>query len=186
MLEPSTGDPSRGLWTVARKPHLHRWTQTFHLSPSPIHLPPSGIFNCLDATLEAGHTPAPNPIPTIRDWAHLLHTHTHEEFVALALLQKDHSYPPCMDMSGAVLIRPYQIHHFVFGEWQGILEVQECLEGIFRLLQLDPSISLLQQPEIDQILCIGEAPTRWIRVRHFPPPGETHPYVHSHVWWPVA
>ena len=80
-----------------------------------------------------------------------------------------------MDMSRAARIRPSQIHHYVFGEWQGTLEVQECLEGIFRILQIDPSISLLQQHEIDQILCLGEAPTRLNRARHFPPPGEpTH------------
>ncbi len=80
-----------------------------------------------------------------------------------------------MDMSGAALIRPSQIHHCVFGEWQGTLEVQECLERIFRLLQLDPSISLLQQEELDQIVCQGEAPTMWTHARHFPPTGEpTH------------
>jgi hypothetical protein len=79
----------------------------------------------------------------------MLHTHTHEEFIALAIIQKDQSCPPCMDMLGAAQIRPSQIHHFVYGEWQGTLEVQDCLEGIFKLLQLDPSISLLQQQEID-------------------------------------
>jgi len=30
----------------------------------------------------------------------------------------------------------------------------------FFILQLDPAISLLRQPEIDGILCLGEAPTR--------------------------
>ncbi len=80
-----------------------------------------------------------------------------------------------MDISGAALIRPFQIHHYVFGEGQDTLEVQDCLEGIFRLLQLEPFTSLLQQPQINQILCLGEAPTRWTRVRHFPPPLEpTH------------
>jgi len=33
----------------------------------------------------------------------------------------------------------------------------------------------MQQPEIDQIICLGEAPTRCTRARHFPPPGDpTH------------
>jgi hypothetical protein len=129
----------------------------------------------MDAAPEAGPLLAPTPIPTIRDWAHLLHTHTHEEGASLALFNKDHICPPCMDVSGAALICPSQIHHYIVGEWQGTLEIQECLEGIFRLRQLDPSISLLQQPEIDQILCIGESPTSWTRARHFPPPGEpTH------------
>ena len=67
------------------------------------------------------------------------------------------------------LLRPSQIHHYVYGEWQGTLEIQECLDGIFSILELDPAISLLQQPEIDQILCLGEAPTRWTRSHHFPP-----------------
>ena len=52
------------------------------------------------------------------------------------------------------------------------MEVQECLEGICKLLHLDLTISLMQQPEIDQILCLGEAPTRWTRARHFPPTGD--------------
>ena len=94
----------------------------------------------------------------------MLQTHTHKKFASLALLQKDHTCPPRVDVSGVALIRPSQIHHYVYGEWQGTLEIKECLEGIFRLLQLDPAISLLQQLEIDQILFIGEAPTRWTRV----------------------
>ena len=112
-------------------------------------MPPSGAPKCLDTTHEAGPTPDPALVSTIREWAHSLHTHTHEEFVALALLHKNHSCPPCLDVSGAEYIRPSQMHHFVFGEWQGTLEVQEWLEGVFKLLQLDPSISLMQEPEID-------------------------------------
>ncbi len=90
----------------------------------------------------------------------MLQTHTHEEFASLALLQKNHTRPPCMDVSEVALIRPSQLHHYVFKEWQDTLDIQECLEGIFRTLELDPAISLLQQPEIDQILRIREAPTR--------------------------
>ncbi len=138
-------------------------------------MPPKESPNCMDTPLKAGHTPALTLIPAIQDWAHLIRTHTHEEFAALALLQEDHSCPPCRDISGAALILPSQIHRYVFGSWKDTLEVQDCLEGILRLLQLDPSISLLQQPVIDQILCLGEAPTRWTRSRHCPPPGEpTH------------
>ena len=61
----------------------------------------------------------------------------------------------------------------VFGEWQGTLEIQEYLDGIFRMLQIDPSTYLLQQPEIDEILCLGEARTMWTRSHHFPPTGDT-------------
>jgi len=90
----------------------------------------------------------------------MLQTHTHEEFASLALLHMDRTCPPCMDVLGVALIRPSQIHFYVFGEWQGTLEVQECLERVFRIPQLDPSISLLQQQELDQVFCLGEAPTR--------------------------
>jgi len=73
-------------------------------------------------------------------------THTHEEFAALAILQKDHTCPSCRDVPEVALLRPSQIHHYVYGDWQGTLKIQECLDGIFKILQLDPAISLLQQP----------------------------------------
>jgi len=96
----------------------------------------------MDTVHETEPTLVPTPIPTIREWAHLLHTHTHEEFAALALLHKDNFCPSCLDVSGAALIRPSQIHHYVFGEWQDTLEVHECLEVIFRFLQLAPAVHL--------------------------------------------
>jgi hypothetical protein len=52
------------------------------------------------------------------------------------------------------------------------MEVQDCLDGIFNILGINPSLALLRQPEIDQILCMGEAPSRWTRPRHFPPLGD--------------
>jgi hypothetical protein len=105
----------------------------------------------------------------------MLHTHTHEEFATLVTLHKDHTCPPCRDVSGVALLRPSQIQHYVYGEWQGTMEIQECLDGIFKVLQLDPAISLLRLPELDQILCLGEAPTKWTRSHHFPPLGDTTP-----------
>jgi hypothetical protein len=48
-------------------------------------------------------------------------------------------------------------------------EVQDYISGLFRLLRLDPSVSLLQQQEIDQMLLLGEAPQRWKREHHFLP-----------------
>jgi len=90
----------------------------------------------------------------------MLLNHTNEEFATLAILQKDHTYPPCRNVSGVAHLRPSTIHHFVYGEWQGALETQECLDGILKILKLDPAISLLRQPEIYLILCLGEAPTR--------------------------
>jgi len=133
---------------------------------------PHPALECHEKAPETEPTPEHTPIPIIQDWARFLHTHTHGEFAALALLHNDRSCPPCMDVSGAALIRPSKINHYVFGSWQDTLDVHECLEGIFRLLQLDPTISLMQQPEIDQIRCLGEAPTRWTRTRHFPPAGD--------------
>ncbi len=105
----------------------------------------------------------------------MLLTHTYEEFATLATLQKDHTCPSYRDVSGVALLHPSQIQHYVYGEWQGTLEIQECLDGIFKVLQLDPAISLLRQPELDRILCLGEAPTRWTHSYHFPPPGDTSP-----------
>jgi len=49
------------------------------------------------------------------------------------------------------------------------------MDGISKVLHLDLAISLLQQPELDRILCRGEAPTRWTRSHYFPPPGDTTP-----------
>ena len=49
--------------------------------------------------------------------------------------------------------------------------MQECLEGIFESLCLNnESVPLLQQPELDQILIMGEALTRCTRTRHFSDP----------------
>ena len=90
----------------------------------------------------------------------------------LATLQKDHACPPCRDVSGVALLHSSKIHHNVYGEWQGSLEVQDCLDSIFNILQINPSIALHKQHEIDQILCMGEAPTRWTRSHHFPSLGD--------------
>jgi hypothetical protein len=89
------------------------------------------------------------PITSIEDWAHLLLTHTHEEFASLATRQHDRACPPCRDVSGTGLLLPSQIHHYVYGEWQGTMEVQDCLDGIFNILGINPSLALLRQPEID-------------------------------------
>jgi len=80
---------------------------------------------------------------------------------------EDDQCTPCWDVSGAALLRPSQIKNYTFGNWQSDLNIQDCLEGIFKLLRLDLSIALMHQPEIDQMLTAGEAPTRWSRPRHF-------------------
>ena len=73
----------------------------------------------------------------------MLLTHTHEEFATLATLQKDNTCPPCKDLSGVALLRPSHIHHYVYGEWQGTLQIKELLDGIFKIIKLDQAISLL-------------------------------------------
>jgi hypothetical protein len=109
----------------------------------------------------------PPPIRTIDDWIRALHTHTHEGFTALLESYTNESCTPCWDVSGAALIRPSQIKHYTYRNWQRDLDVHDCLEGLFKLLQLDPSIALMQQPEMDQMLGTGELPTRWSHSRHF-------------------
>jgi hypothetical protein len=85
-----------------------------------------------------------SPVTSIKDWAHLLLTHTHEEFATLATLQSDHACPPCRDLSGTAFILPSQIHHYVYGEWQGTMDVQDCIDGIFNILRINPSLALLR------------------------------------------
>ncbi len=99
-------------------------------------------------------------IQSIDDWIRLLHTHSHEDFATLVNKYEDDQCTPCWDASGAALPRPSQIKNYALGNLQSDLDIQDCLEGIFKLLRLDPSIALMQQPEQDHMLATGEAPTR--------------------------
>ncbi len=82
-----------------------------------------------------------------------------------------------MDASGVAALRPSLIQRYSYGGYQGTLEVQECLDGIFKLLCLNPSISLIQPLEAGQFLVLGEAPSCWTRMRHFPDmDNDTQPY----------
>ena len=81
------------------------------------------------------------------DWTHILCTHTHGEFAVLADCYDADSCPPCMYVSGVASLRPSLIQHYTCGGWQDTLEVQECLDGIFKLLRLNPFISLIQPLE---------------------------------------
>ncbi len=89
-----------------------------------------------------------------------MRTHSHEDFATLVNTYEDDQCTSCWDVSEAALLRPSQIQKYAFGNWQSNLDIQDCLEGIFKLLRLDPSIALMQQPELDQMLTTGEAPTR--------------------------
>jgi len=73
-----------------------------------------------------------------------------------------------MDISGVAPLRPSLIQHCTYGGWQGTLEIHECIDGIFQLLRLDPSISLIQPLEAARFMVLGESPIRWTRPRHFP------------------
>ena len=104
---------------------------------------------------------------------HPLATYINEEFAELTAEYDDNTCPPCMDVSGVALLRPSLIQRYTYGSWQGTLEIQECLDGIFKLIRLDPSISLIQPLEAGQFLALGEAPTSWTRSRHFPEEGSS-------------
>ncbi len=106
-------------------------------------------------------------ITSVENWAHLLHTHTHTDFATLANQYSNATCPPVTKSSSTALLTPGLFHQYAHGKWQGTMEVQDCLTGIFRLLEINPSITLLQQHEIDQMLCLGEAPHRWKLPRHF-------------------
>ena len=94
---------------------------------------------------------------------HILCTHSHEEFSDIANQYTYATCLPCVDVSGVALLRPFLIHHYAYGGWHGTLEVRESLDGIFKLLRLIPSISLIQPLEAAQLLVLGEAPSRWTR-----------------------
>jgi hypothetical protein len=92
------------------------WSPHHSLSRGGHPIPPR-VHAGLEETSETEPLTTPPPINTIREWSQMLLTHTHEEFVTLAVLQKDHTCPPCPDVSGVALVRPSQIHHYVYGEW---------------------------------------------------------------------
>ena len=83
------------------------------------------------------------PVRTIDDWIRALQTHMHEGFAALFDYYADDTCTPWCCVSGAALLRPSQIKHYTYGNWQSDLDVRDCLEGLFKLLRLDPSISLM-------------------------------------------
>jgi hypothetical protein len=117
------------------------------------------------------HTSTQLPsIETIDDWIYLLHSQTHEEFAKLVKSLSDDTCTPCYDVSGLARLCPSQIKHYIYGGWQSDLDVQDCMEGIFKLFHLNPSISLMQQPEMDQLLRTEQVPTRWSHSRHFTDP----------------
>jgi hypothetical protein len=78
----------------------------------------------------------------------------------LAARYNEESCPPCMDTFEVTTLRPSLIQHYTYGGWQGTLEVQDCLDGIFKLFRIDPSISLIQSLEAGQFLVLGETPAR--------------------------
>ena len=91
------------------------------------------------------------------------------DFAKVANLHGNHTWPPVFDTSAAALITPAIVQHFAYGNWQGTMEIQDCMSGLFRQLRINPSISLLQQQEIDQMFYLGEAPHRWKHHQHFLP-----------------
>jgi len=73
-----------------------------------------------------------------------MHTHTPTDIVPLANKYTNATGSSVIDSTSLALITPDLVQHYVRGNWQGTMQVQDCLSGIFRLLGIDPSISLLQ------------------------------------------
>ena len=51
-------------------------------------------------------------ITCIEDWARLLHTHSHQDFAAIANLHGNHTCPPITDNYATTLITPNTIQHY--------------------------------------------------------------------------
>ncbi len=83
-----------------------------------------------------------------------MRAHTHTNFATIANQYSNDTCSHVRDSSSDAHITPDLVHHYAHGNWQGTMEAQYCLDGIFRLLDIEPSISLLQQHEIDQMLCL--------------------------------
>jgi hypothetical protein len=96
-------------------------------------------------TTEVPPDPDLPTITSIADWANLRQTHSRMDFAKFANLHGSHTCPPVSDTSAAALITPAIVQHFAYGNWQGTMEIQDCLSGLFRLLRINLSISLLQQ-----------------------------------------
>ena len=69
-------------------------------------------------------------ITCIEVWARLLHTHTHRNFATIANQHGHNTCPPVTYSFAAALITPCIIQHYAYGNWQGTMEVQDCLAGI--------------------------------------------------------
>jgi hypothetical protein len=83
----------------------------------------------------------------MEDWMHILHTHSHEGFSEIVNQYKDATCLSYVDVSGVAILCPSLIQHYTYGCWQGTLDIHECLDGILKLLRLDPFISLTQPLE---------------------------------------
>ena len=130
-----------------------------HSSPESYHQPGR-------TSRHIGRNP-PSPIHTLSDWTDILRSHSHTEFAEVVRSHTTASCHPCPDVSGVSDIALSDVLDFSFGSWQSDAWVALCLEGIFKILNLDPAISLLNQAEINQLLTRGDTPTRWRRQRHF-------------------
>ena len=132
----------------------------------------------------------PPLITTLRVCSQMLLTHTHEEFASLADFHTctwNTLYMSCIwNVSRVALLRPSQIQRYVYGGWQGTLEIQECLCGKFKIIQLDTVISLLQKPGDRPNLLSWESPHQVDPLSPLPPTRGSHTCKHPHLMWPVA
>ena len=109
-----------------------------------------------------------------------MRTHSQEDFATLVSQNENAQCTPCWYISKAALLRSSHIKNYTYSNWQSDLDIQACLEGIFKLLRIDPSIALMHHSKIDQMLTAGEALTRLSRSRHFADFGRpTDPHIHG-------
>ncbi len=59
-----------------------------------------------------------------------------------------------------------QIECYTFGGWQSSHKILACLTSLLKLLGKFDSVSILAQPEIDQIMN-GSVPGKWSSNMHF-------------------
>jgi hypothetical protein len=95
--------------------------------------------------------------------------------------------PQCRDSSGHSKLLHTQITDFTHGEWQNSSDIEACLSGIHKLLNIRLYPPLLSQSDLDLILTQGMPPPSWTSTRHFGPtrnhPGPLHATSLCWVWY---
>ena len=139
-------------------PHL---STTQNIIPTPIQYTLSSPINAND-----------NPILTM--WQHAFNTLSPEEFTQFTNSPSYLETPTCPGPFGHGELLHTQITHFSYGEYQSSFDLHTILKGIYKILNIHISPSILTQPDLDSILDRGTPPTEWTSRRHF---GPTHTHI---------